>query len=129
MSYTLLRKIAFEKRKKLENYIFSIHSELDVTGYCAIASYSLWKSIPDSIFVHFENNLLMEHCFIEVKNYIIDITPDQFWGKHRKVLVERKNKYLKRLPSKGTFIYNEEALDFINEYWPDEQKPNEDIPI
>lgn len=130
MRYSEIREIAKEIRKPIEELAFSVWQDLDMTGWCAVASALLWRQIPSSSLVLMEFHESDEplnhpdHCVVEHLDYIIDLTADQFdWWRYG-VLVERKNKYLKRLPNVHRITKNKKALRFIETVWPKDQRPS-----
>ena len=88
-------------------------------GDCAVSSYTLHKKLNrlgfKSKFVqgHYR---MMEHCWVEIDNLIIDITATQF-GIKEKVYITRTNDKNYQ-PTRKRFLKKEFKL------WPNYQKPN-----
>jgi hypothetical protein len=73
----------------------------NLAGACAIASYTLYKCLiklkykPKFIVAEGCNGA---HCWLELDNYVIDLTATQFNMALPKVLITNKNYYFKAIP-------------------------------
>lgn len=114
------RKWAMRNRHK-----YNVSS--DLSCMCAIASAKLFKNLK-KININSTLTLSDYHCWIELKDIIIDITASQFC--ETPILIMEKNLYYKILKEKD---YLEEEIFHYNNYkiflkhmklWPKTQRPD-----
>lgn len=93
--------------------------QYDLGGACAIASYTLYRCL---IKLGYEPKLIMAdsscgcHCWVELNNYIIDLTATQFNIALPKVLIVSKFHYKKLIPelkNYKTLLNDKNAVKFI----------------
>jgi hypothetical protein len=95
--------------------------EADLACACCIASYMLWKALkklgedPDLVFGYYEDS---EHCWVELKGKVIDLTATQFDLTHE-VYITSYNKNTGYQPEKC----NRSVLDELHK-WPEDQSPD-----
>jgi hypothetical protein len=120
-------KVAAEIRKWVETTFKTRANFLpSLEGYCAIASYHLWKALKDkgiqSIFVV---NAWDTHAFLVYSGYIIDITATQFSDEYPKVMVKKLASVGKdeREWMIGRVALTEEKIQELLVKWPKVQQP------
>jgi hypothetical protein len=125
----LIQKLGSFIRSQVE--IWTKHNpdidEYDLAGACAIASYTLYRCL---IKLGYQPKLIMAdsgcgcHCWVELNNYIIDLTATQFNKALPKVLIVSKYSYKKLIPelkNYKTLSNNKNAVKFIKTW--DQQSP------
>ncbi len=96
-------------------------------GACAIVSYTLFKILkrkgylPTFVLAQTKNKE-HGHCWVKLDNKIYDLSAGQFKQRGTKcdIIVEVSDKYLEKIPVLKKYtdiLYNEEAINNINEEW------------
>jgi predicted DNA-binding protein (UPF0278 family) len=115
--------------RKWVDEVYSIDPE-DMQGACAISSYTVYRLLRSK---GYEAEFVMAmdaddcegHCYVELKNWVIDLTPKQFDSELSDILVIKKEKYIETIPKLKKYVRitrGKRAMSQLKE-WSKEQSP------
>lgn len=94
------KELALVIRNSLETQLHQNHKYFskDLCGACGLASYTLYNKltqldIESSLIFGYFKKETNSHCWVEIDDYIIDITATQFGVKHGVYVLPKSKKY------------------------------------
>jgi Transglutaminase-like superfamily len=119
-----IKYLAKKVRESVENWVkYRPNHEIEtgtLLGACAVASYCLWQvlkynGIKSKLVVGQDVDGYYGHSWVEINNYVIDLTSSQFGPEYPKVLIRPKSRcnYLKSFEIES---YDEYAIEIFSEW-------------